>query len=302
VLAALVVWTGIWLQVKSGVETGLARQAAALRTKGWGVSWTGPRISGWPFRMDVTVDQVRLGEPSGWAMTAPTLKAEGLPYEPGHWIVAAPDGLTLFRPVKGPLAVAGRAIRASVSHLGGGRPRLSFEALDLTLTPQAGGQPAVLSAAKRLELHLQPGPDDQAALLVRIEDGRLNPQSALGHLAPRLQLTWDARLSHVSALKGVDWPAAVIAWSVAGGAMTVADADLALGDLSLRGSGGTLTVGQDGRLRGSTPLTLADKRGGLHLGGLNLGALTFSGPLALRFDGGRASIGPFPVGPALKVY
>ena len=263
VLAALIAWTVVWWAMSLRLQSELDAQAKNLRAHGYAASWTDLKVDGWPFRMDLTLTQPRFGEPSGWAVAAPMLKGETAPYAPDHWIFAAPQGLTLTRPGKGPLTVSGRAIRASVGGLGSPRPRFSFEALDLALSPAPGGQPAAFSSADRLELHLQPGPDDQAALLIRIEDAKLAPSANLARIAPTLDLTWDSRLSHLSALHGKDWPAAVQAWTAAGGAMSVAAAKLSLGGLSLEGSGGTLTVGDDGRLRGVASLTVA-KGGGLN--------------------------------------
>jgi hypothetical protein len=306
VLAALIAWTGVWWTMNLRVRSQLNVRAAALRAHGYQASWTGLKIDGWPFRLDVTLTEPRLADPSGWGVAAPILKSEVLPYAPDHWILAATEGLTLTRPGKGPLAVSGRAIRASVSGLGGARPRFSFEALDLSLAPAPGGQPAAFSSADKLEAHLQPGPDDQAALLIRIEDARLERLAALARLAPTLNLTWDARLSHLSALHGADWPSAVRAWTAAGGAMSVADAKIALGGLTLQGSGGVLTVGDDGRLSGAAPMSVGKgggvSLGGIHLGGISIGGLSFSGSMPLTFEGGRVAFGAFPLGPALKIY
>ena len=88
--------------------------------------------------------------------------------------------------------------------------------------------------------------------------------------------------------------------------MSVADATLKLGGLTLQGAGGALTVGPDGRLRGSTPLSVGKgggiNLGGLHIGGLSVGGLSFSGSMPLTFEDGRARFGAFPVGAALRVY
>lgn len=304
-LIVVIVWSGVWLTMSWRVEATLKRQAAALRAQGYQASWSALKIDGWPFRVDLTLTRPILLEPSGWGVSAPILKGETTPYAADHWIFVADQGATLTRPGKGPLSIAGRALRASVGGFGGPRPRFSFEGLDLILSPAPGGQPAALSSASRLEAHLQPGPDDQAALLIRIEGGKLAPFANLARIAPALDLTWDARLSHLSALRGATWPLAVQAWTAAGGVMTVANAKIALGGLGLEGSGGTFTVGPDGRLSGTTPLTVGKgggiNIGGLHLGGLNIGGLSFRGSMPLTFQDGRASLGAFPIGAALKV-
>jgi hypothetical protein len=305
-LIAMIVWSGVWLAMSLGIQSQLNARAKALRARGYQASWTAMTVNGWPFRLDLTLTNPNFAEPSGWALAAPVLKGEAEPYTPTHWIFAASEGLTLTRPVKGPLTVAGRAIRASVSGLGTAQPRFSFEGLDLILSAAPGGQPAALSSASRLELHLQPGPDDQGALLIRVEGGALDPSANLSRIARSLDLTWDSRLSHLSALKGPGWGPAVQAWTAAGGVMTVADAKLKLGGLTLQGAGGALTVGPDGRLRGSTPLSVGQgggiNLGGLRIGGLSVGGLSFTGAMPLTFEDGRARFGAFPIGAALKVY
>jgi hypothetical protein len=306
VLIALIAWTGVWWTENLKLRKALTDQAAHWRSRGYAASWSGLAIDGWPFRLHLTLTDLKAGEPSGWALAAPIVEAVGLPYAPDVWGMTAPQGLVLTRPGKGALNVSGQSIRASVGGVGSAAPRFSFEGLNLSLQPAAGAQPAAFSSTDRLELHLQPGPDDQAALLVKLENARLDPSASLARLAPALDLTWDARLSHLSALKGRDWPSAVRAWAAAGGTMTVANAALGLDKLALEGSGGPLTVGDDGRLRGTVGLTVTKggglDLGGLRLGGVNLGGLRFSGAMPLQFQDGRASLGAFPIGPAFKVF
>jgi hypothetical protein len=299
-LVAVLGWTGVWWAEKSRVEQTLRDQAAALTARGYAAAFTVAGVDGWPFRLHLTLLAPRFGEPSGWSVSAPRLEAEAAAYDPGRWTLIAPDGLVLTRPGKGPLNVSGRAIRASAGGLGSGAPRFSFEGLDLTLTPAPGGQPAAFTTAGRVEAHLQPGPEDQGALLIRVERAALRSDSTLGRLAPGqpFGLVWDSRLSHLSALRGESWPAAIQAWIAAGGFMRVAQGEISLGGLQLQGAGGPLVVDANGRLSGSLPLTL---QGAQAPNPGALGVLSQTGPIPLRFQGGRATIGPFPIGPALKV-
>jgi hypothetical protein len=293
-LVAAIAWSGVWWAMKVKIEASLNDEAGRLRVQGYAVSWSGLKIDGWPFRLHLSLAQPRLADRSGWALAAPDIVGEAMAYAPDRFILAAPDGLTLTRPGKGPLVLQGRAIRASVGALGSPQPRVSFQALDVTLTPGPGGLPGPIGLADTIEAHLQPGPDDRAALLVRIEGASLAQATPLARLMPKgaFGLVWDARLSHLSALHGGSWPAALQAWAAAGGQMTVADCLLKLGPLQLHGMGGPLSVGPDARLSGTLPMTLGAGAGGLF--GLSLG-----GPLA--FKDGRAFLGPIPLGRALKV-
>ena len=66
----------------------------------------------------------------------------------------------------------------------------------------------------------------------------------------------------------------------------------------MQGAGGPLSVDPDGRLSGSLPLTL---EGGKASGVGGIGTLEINGPVPLKFENGRATIGPIALGPALKV-
>jgi hypothetical protein len=147
---------------------------------------------------------------------------------------------------------------------------------------------------------MQPGPNEQAALLVRLDGGVLRPEAGLAQMAAGkpFSLYWDARLTRLGALRGSNWPGALQAWRDAGGSMTVADTRLGLGGVTLHGQGGPLSVDPDGRLKGEIPLKLdAGQAANQPL----LQALGLLGPVPLRFQDGRASIGPMPVGAALKI-
>ena len=246
-----------WFALKMRLEQGLDEATLRLRAQGYAVSWRARRVDGFPFRLDLTLEQPRIAEPSGWALAAPALKGEAYAYEADHWIFVAPLGLVVTRPGKGALEVTGQAMRASLAGLPAA-PRFSFEGVKLAFKPQPGAAPGSLSSAERLELHLQPGPDDQAALLVRLGVGHTDLPPALSRLANGQPVSglWDSRLSHFSRLAGPDWPSAVRRWTAAGGAMSLMSADLTAGQTAISVGAATLTVGSDGRLRGAMPLTL----------------------------------------------
>jgi hypothetical protein len=296
-LIAVIVWSGFWWMEKLKVEHETTRQAAVLEKQGYTARWQTLKVSGWPFRLHVTLTAPEAGDTAGWRLTAPRILAQAMAYAPDTWVIAAPDGLTLTRPGKGALSVTGKMIRASIGGLKGDRPRFSFEGDGLALAAGQGAQAASFTAIDKLEFHLQPGPDDQAALLLRVDGGSLRPDVGLAKLASGkpLQLTWDSRLTKLSAFRGSNWPGALQAWRNAGGQMTVASAELGIGGQTLKGEGGPLTVDTDGRLSGQ----LALKPQGI--GQALLSAMGMGGAVPLSFKDGRAAIGPVPVGQALKI-
>jgi hypothetical protein len=299
-LVAVLAWSGFWMVEKWRFERELPRQAEALRQQGYTVQWSSAKVDGYPFRLRLVLIGPRLADTAGWGISATRLEAMAMAYAPNTWVLAAPAGLVLSRPGKGDVAVSGKAIRASVAALGSAQPRLAFEGDGLSLAPAQGATPPAFASIERLELDLQPGPNDQAAFYVKLDGGVLTPDAGIARMAAGkpFSLLWDSRLTRRSMLRGSNWPGALQAWRGAGGSLTVADARLGIGGLNLQGQGGPLSVDPDGRLKGELPLKLDT---GQSPNSALISALGLLGPVPLRFEGGRASIGPIPVGAALKI-
>jgi hypothetical protein len=294
---------------------------AELSRAGYQIGWQGREIGGYPFRMDVTLTGAEIREPSGWVLRAPTLEAEAYMHALGHWLIAAPDGVTFVRPEAGGVTVAGKLIRASVSGFDKRPPSFDFEGVDLTFQPQPGAQPFFLSAADRVEFHLRAGPDDQGGVFLTVQNGKARLAGLFARIAggKPISMVWNSTLSKMSAFDGGSWPAAVRHWVEAGGEMSVREAGVTAGDALIGANGGTLSVGSDGRLRGVLPVSLRQAPRAL-------GAMGASGVLppetaqaaasiaearqgadqearaTLTFQAGRTTLGPVDIGPSPKVY
>jgi len=79
-----------------------------LRAQGYPVAWETRTVGGFPFRLDVTLTGARIAEPSGWAVAMPALKTEAWIYRLDHWMLVAPEGVTLSRPDGGAVLVRAR--------------------------------------------------------------------------------------------------------------------------------------------------------------------------------------------------
>lgn len=292
-LLLVVGWSLAWVTLRSKAVARMDAAAAQLRAQGYPVAWETRTVTGYPFRLDVTLTGARIAEPSGWAIATPLLKTEAWIYRLDHWVLVAPQGVTLTRPDGGPVSVRARALRASLAGLTATPPRLSVEGVDLNFDTAAGAPPYLIQSAKRLELHLRPGPEDQGGVLFKVEGAKLRLQGLPARVAQDrpVSMSWDLVLSKMSALRGSNWPNAVRSWRDAGGVLTVRGAELRGGDALLTGQGGPLRVGLDGRLSGELNATLKDSGGG------NQG---FGGPVDLK--DGRAKFGPLDLGPAPRVY
>jgi hypothetical protein len=320
-LVGVAVWSGLWIWGRAQAQARMDQAVAALSRAGYQIGWKERRLGGYPFRLDVTLTDAVVREPSGWALEAPRLEAEAYLYASGRWVMAAPQGLTLVRPVGGPVRVTGRIIRASLGDLEARPPSLDVQGLDVRFEPAPGAQPFGLDAAGKVELHLRPGPDDQGGVFLSVDKGRARLTGLLGRIAgdKPVSLEWNASLSKMSAFSGEGWAQAVRAWADAGGTMTVRPSSrLIAGDALLAVRSGELTAGRDGRLRGS--LAVALRQAPRALGAMAetglvpapsaeaAGAVAAArqegdtAQAAIGFEAGQTTLGPVALGPAPKVY
>ena len=272
-------WSAWWGLLRLESERRIDRAVAGFRAGGGQVSWRSRHFGGYPFRLDVDVQDLSLAG-SGWALTLPSLKTEAYAFAPTRWVLATQDGATLTPPGGAPIRIAAPLLRASVNSWDEHPPSLSFVGDDLAFT---AGPTFPLASAKSVQVYTRAGPDDQGAFLVKIDGGIPAPGSTLATLAAGqpVSLTIDAIFSHARALGAAPWRAGVLGWSAAGGAITVQHIDFAAGPATLEAHAGAFGVGQDGALAGASPAnaTLAGKTapaplsthdGGLWLGGARL--------------------------------
>ena len=318
---AIVAWSGFWFYARGQAQTRLDAAVADLKRAGYTVTWKDRTLGGYPFRMDVTLTDFSARDPSGWAIRAPRLEGEAFMHALGHWLIAAPQGLTFVRPIGGPVDVKGDLIRASLTNLDKRPPSFSFEGVKLTFAPEPGAQPFALSSADRVEFHLRAGPDDEGGVFAELKNGRAQLSGLLGRIAgdKPVSLTWNSTLSKMSAFEGPTWPEAVRHWTAAGGQMTVRSAGLTAGEALIGANGGKLGVGSDGRLTGSLDVTLRQAPRALNVMGEagvipqpNASAAATvaearqgAGDAAratLTFQAGQTTLGPVAIAPAPKVY
>ncbi len=300
-----VAWTFVWFWMRAEMRERMDVGAQELRSAGYTVSWQDRTFGGYPFRLDANLKGFRIGEPSGWAIEAPSIRSEAFVYALDHWVAVAPEGVVLHRPIGGPLTIKGQALRASLRDLDAHPPRVAVEGAGLVFTPGDGGQPFLLRSAEKLDLHLRPGPQDQGAVLLRVTGAQANLPGLLARVAADkpVDMNLELILSDMNAMQGRDWRTMVQRWSAAGGTATVRTASLTVGDAVLAANGGGLSVGADGRVEGGLSVDLA--KAGEALSDMTGGIVppTFSfGGASLTFDGGRTLLGPLPIAPAPRAY
>ena len=313
-------WSLAWLWVRGEAERRMDAAAASVSSAGDQLSWRARRFFGFPFRLDVDLADARFAAASGWAISAPILKGEAFVFAPGHWVVSAPAGVVVTRPRGGSVIVASKVLRASVSEITAHPPRISIEGIGLTITPAPGASPSFLTSAGELHLHTRAGPGDQGAIFVEVDQAQARLSGLLGRIAggKPVGFTGEGVFTHASALEGKNWPAAVRAWSGAGGVLNVRRILASAGQVQAQTRSGVLSVGDDGRLRGSLTATLRQAPRALAAMGQSgaispeaagaaasvLGARS-RGDIAtvtIDFQAGETTFGPAAIGPAPKVY
>jgi hypothetical protein len=306
-------WSIGWLWLRGQAEQRMDATALSMKARGYDLSWKARAFSGYPFRLDVRLTDARIAEPSGWALRAPELKGEANAYDLGHWVVVAPAGVVMTRPINGDVAITGQALRASFAGFDKYPPRIAVEGANLVFTPAPGAAPFPLLSTGGLRLRIVPGPDDQAAIQFKADGAKAQFTGLLGRVAQdrTAALLWDARLTKASALRGTSWADAVGDWSRAGGALSVQQGRLTAGEALLEARSGALTVGTNGRLQGALDVTVRETpTPGQALKSPEAAAAAIAQAMGrdptlsatLIFEDGRARLGLFDTGPSPRVY
>jgi hypothetical protein len=320
-LVAALAWSAFWVYLSGEAIRRMDAQVATLRSAGYDIAWGERAVGGYPFRLDVTLTDARVREPSGWSLSSPRFEAEAFVHALRHWVFATPQGFTFIRPVGGAVEVRGATIHASLHDLDKRPPSFSFEGVKLTFTPAPGAQPFALSAADRVQLHLRPGPDDQGAVMFKLDGGQARLSGLFARMAggKPISIAWDSLLTRMSGFKGANWAQAARAWSQGGGIIEVRQAGVTAGDALIGAQAGKLSIDSDGRLSGALDVTLREAPKALT-------AMAEQGTIApetavaasavavarqgqgdaaratLTFQAGRATLGPVAIAPAPKVY
>lgn len=333
VLALLVAWTGWWFVLTQRIEREILTRAEGLREAGWTIGHGRIAVDGWPFRARLALRDVEVIAPSGHGGRARELVAEANAYAPLHWVVIAPDGLTMVRADKGRVFVRGDAIRMSVRDVSEAWPQMALELIKPTFRAERGAEPFPISAAERLTLEARPatarprdaeapapGADDLDVLFQMVEGrgreaGPVDRLTGEGRLSVRTEVT----LERAGALTGMDSAGVFDTWTQAGGRFANVRVELQSGDSRALLTGGPLVADEDGRLTGS--LSVQAERAAPALAGLSgtengavdraqtaaaagAAAVAERTPLSLtlEFRDGRTWLGPFTLAPAPRLF
>lgn len=311
VAAGFAMLSGWWVYSKGRIE----RDLDDLTKPGHAaqVSFHSRGISGYPFRIELTLDQPSLVEASGWALSAPRLEAAASVFDPSHIVVVAPNGVTLTRPGKGAIAIDGKVLRASAGGFGH-EPRFDIEAQGFTLRPAPGATPMPFTSADRFEAHLRPETGDNSRLFVALDGAVATPDTAMGRATTgKSSLKLEATLNQAHAFAGRDWPSVLRTWQAAGGEMRIVNSQAQVAGATLSAGGSALGLEPDGNLHGKLDLHLTDGPAAmLALGGTGIlppDTAAKAADLApkqahvtLKFRAGETMVGPISIGKSPRLF
>ncbi len=213
-LVAVVAWTGVWI-TPTLRPRGRSRPAPSDCAPP-GIRSRGPSDGspGAAFRLNIT-DQSDYPRALGLGLAARAWRPR-LAYLHGldTWVIAAPVGLTFTRPRGGGGERHRRHRHASISEVNTALPNFSFEGTKLAFAPAAGANPFALTAADKVQMHLRRGPDDQAAVMLKVDNGKAQLSGLFARMAggKPISIILDSTLSNISAMKGDSWPQMVRNW------------------------------------------------------------------------------------------
>jgi hypothetical protein len=319
-LALVVGWSGWWAWQAWQAHRDTVAWLEARRAAGWQADWGEVRVRGFPNRVDRTITDLALADPrTGWAWEAPFLQILGLSYGRNHLIVVWPPEQSLATP-RQKIAVTGERLRASLRFRPG--PARDLAEATAVLSGLALGSDAGWRVeTEETRLALRPTAGRAGAWDLGLEALGLRPPARLARvlaeegLAPErletlsadLSVTLDRPLDRRALEERRPQPVAVeirrirAVWGrldlQVAGDLVADSAGLAEGEivvkarnwreiLALAVSAGLVPERLAGPLEGALEV----------VSGLAGRPETLDVPV--RFRGGRALVGPVPVGPA----
>ncbi|HYE52542.1 MAG TPA: DUF2125 domain-containing protein [Azospirillaceae bacterium] len=257
-LLLVLAYTAWWVSASWTVRRALDDFAARQRAEGATLAYQGPEIGGFPFAVEATVRDLDYVRPDGVRWQAQALALAAPPWDPYAIAVALPGRQRATLPAAGArplldLVAAGGEGTLSLRP-DGGLAALELALAKATLSPgpaaegEAGTWPEMLTAA-RLVLGLRhpdvPPADHRApglTLRLAAEGASLPPVPGMAAVLDWVELTARVMGPPPAELS----PAALSAWSGAGGTVELELARLDWGRLSASGSA---TVALDGTLQ-----------------------------------------------------
>ena len=311
VILAAAAWSGFWWFNASSRERALTRWLEERRADGWQAEAADIRVNGFPNRVDVLIDDLRLADPeAGWSWHAEGFQILSLAWKPQQFIVALPGEQVVATPYETVTATS-ELLRGSVAFRPNPRLELDHSTFEIegmamtsdlgwsagigkaiVATRQTGGTPFAHDVAFNAEsLVLPEGLTGAARDVLPAAVGPVALDTTLAFDRP-----WDRSTVEVRKL-ALEWGEL----DLSGSGDLTADADgLAEGRIDLRARNWRTMLDVAEASGALNPTVASAVRAGLGLlAGFGGDAETLSVPL--DFADGRTRLGPIPLGPAPRL-
>ncbi len=255
---AAIFYVIFWFVVAFGLRNEAVEWAETRRQDGYAVNYSGLQLSGFPFLMQLTLNDPGLGNPESnipWAWQGEGVSVEMRPWNPWRMTVSPTGALTLSLTIDGqPVTYVGLADEIAIGlELAGGRPKsgeLTVSRLNLSLAEANGGSGESI-AVKNMRLQVLHDTDDGADQQAVTFDLHLQAEGLetpvgifqpLGNRVDALEL--DA--SVLGTIPEGRLPESLAAWRDRGGTVEVKRLEFIYGPLITRAEG---TLALDGNMQ-----------------------------------------------------
>ena len=322
VLLAALAWSGFWLLGYGALTAAVPIWFEDRRADGWVAEYDTLSVSGFPSRLDSTLENLTLADPqTGVAWEAPFFNMHALTYRPNHVIAVWPNTQSLAIPGE-KLSVTTSDMRASLvldpgTDLTLNRANLAIESLGVTST--ANWQ----LAASAINLAMHRDAENTSTYRVAFKADTLTPP--VGFALPNgidLPRSFSSFRADLTASFDRPWDRTAIEKSRPQPvALDLTLAEIIWGDLQLHAAG-NVTIDTSGFPTGEITIRAVNWRDILdvarHSGHLPVPvidtveqALGFVAQLSgkaneldipLTFANGATKLGPLPIGPAPRIF
>lgn len=236
-VAAAGLYSLYWFHVAGELRKGLERWSEQHRAAGWSVSWQDASLDGFPGAVQMALSAPRIETPSGIVWSAQNLSLRLVPWQPNRFRIAAPGQQSLDALGHHWDLVSDHA-GVEVAREADGRVELDIIAQPLTLTTdgQKISVRGISALIKPLTDFSDTSPDTDALEFSLTAQGIVLPSWPILPLPPKVALF--SLAGHIrGTLPDTVSPAAIAAWSEAGGTVEIQHLALEWAPIGLEGSG-----------------------------------------------------------------
>lgn len=242
VIAAALAYSGFWFYAADRFEDGIDQWAVAQRTQDVSVDYGAIDRSGFPFRLETTVAEPRIGLPTqrgGLSWQGRQIASLTHLWNLRHFLVSAkgPHRIDFVDPRGTARAFTGQTTRALASYQQDGDGRLALFSVDIRDAEFTEAATSARLWAKRAQLHVRPGTVAEASLDIAVKGEALELENLIAMPAPVALALLQLDASIVGRLDGALTPASIAAWRDEGGTIEIRNLQVDWADVRINLAG-----------------------------------------------------------------